>query len=125
MNENEIGNKIRGACFSVYNALGPGLLESAYEKAMVIELTQMGCAVKTQVPLNLTYKDQQIDCAYRLDLLAEDKVIVEIKSIDALMPVHHKQLLTYLKLSGLKLGYIVNFNTTELDKNLLRYVNQL
>ncbi len=124
MTENEIGYKIRGACFSVYNTLGPGLLESTYEKALFLELIS-GCNAKTQVALNLTYKEKQIDSAYRIDLLVEDKVIVEIKSIESLMPIHHKQLITYLRLSGLKLGYLVNFNTTELDKNIHRYVNQL
>jgi len=123
--ENEIGYKIRGACFSVYNTLGPGLLESVYEKALFFELIDLRCSVKTQVALNITYKEKQIDSAYRIDLLVEDKVIVEIKSIESLMPIHHKQLITYLKLSDLKLGYLVNFNTTELDKNMHRYVNQL
>ncbi len=125
MTENEVGYIIRGACFSVYNALGPGLLESAYERALIIELADKGCKIDSQVPLNISYKDKTIDSAFRLDLLVEDKVIVEIKSVDRLMPVHHKQIVTYMKLSGLKLGYLVNFNTTELKKNIIRYVNKL
>ncbi|MDZ4121238.1 MAG: GxxExxY protein, partial [Candidatus Cloacimonadaceae bacterium] len=110
MTENEIGYKVRGACFSVYNTLGSGLLESAYERALIIELQDLGFTVKSQVSLDISYKKRVIDSAYRLDLLVEDCVIVEIKSVEHLQPVHHKQLITYLKLSGLKLGYLVNFN---------------
>ena len=98
MTENEITYKIRGAIFKVYNALGPGLLESAYEAVLSYELTQMGLNIKTQVSLPLIYNDIKLDVGYRLDILVEDKVIIEVKSVENLIEVHHKQLITYLKL---------------------------
>lgn len=125
MTENEIGFKIRGACFSVYNALGPGLLESAYEQALVIELEEQGLKVESQVPINVRYKSRDIGTAYRLDLLVEGKVLIELKSVDKLAEVYHKQLLTYLKLSHLKLGYLLNFNSDNIAENIIRYVNSL
>ena len=125
MHENDIGYKVRGACFSVYNELGPGLLESAYEQALCYELKNQGLRVDTQVPIDVSYKGLSIGSGYRLDLLVESKVIVELKSVDRLSEVHHKQILTYLKLSNLKLGYLVNFNTDSLTDNLIRYANKL
>ena len=125
MHENDIGFKVRGACFSVYNELGPGLLESAYEQALCYELRRLGLRVETQVPVDVHYKGQSIGTGYRLDLLVEGKVIVELKSIEKLNEVHHKQILTYLKLSDLKLGYLVNFNCSKLAENLIRYANKL
>ena len=125
MTENDIGYKVRGACFSVYNELGPGLLESAYEQALTFELRNLGFRVETQVPIDVLYKGQSIGTGYRLDLLVDSKVIVELKSIEKLSEVHHKQILTYLKLSDIKLGYLVNFNTDNLTKNLVRYANKL
>ena len=125
MHENDIGYKVRGACFSVYNELGPGLLESAYEQALCYELRSMGLRVENQVPIDICYKCQPIGTGYRLDLLVEGKVIVELKSIEKLSEVHHKQILTYLRLSDLKLGYLVNFNCNKLTENLIRYANKL
>ncbi len=125
MTENEISYKIRGAIFKVYNALGPGLLESSYEAVLLYELKKEGLDVKSQVPLPLIYDDIKMDIGYRLDLLVEDKVIVEIKSVENLAEVHHKQLITYLKLSGKKLGLLVNFNCMEIDKSIYRKVNGL
>src|SRR5690606_16632450 len=125
MTENDISYKIRGAIFKVYNALGPGLLESAYEAVLMHELTKEGLEVKAQVPLPLVYDDIKMDVGYRIDLLVENKVIIEIKSVENLAVVHHKQVLTYLKLSGLKLGILVNFNSSEIDKGIFRKVNGL
>jgi len=125
MDENELSYKVRGAIFSVYNELGPGLLESVYEAALFYELSQMGLTVSKQVPLPIRYKEIQLDVSYRLDLLVADKLIIEIKSVEKLMPVHHKQVLTYLKLTKLKLGILVNFNENNILDGLFRKVNNL
>lgn len=125
MNENEISYKIRGAIFKVYNTLGPGLLESAYEAALIYELQKEGLEVKSEVALPLIYNELKMDAGYRIDLLIENKVIVEIKSVENLAEVHHKQVITYLKLSGKKLGLLVNFNCVEIDKSIFRKVNGL
>ncbi len=95
--ENDISYDIRGAIFKVYNNLGPGLLESVYEKALAYEIRKLGRNVKTQVALPVVYEDQSVELGFRLDLVVDGLVIVEIKSVEALAPVHHKQLLTYLK----------------------------
>jgi len=123
--ENKISYDIRGAIFKVYKNLGPGLLESVYEKALAYELLKLGRKVKTQVGLPVKYEDQIMELGFRLDLLVDDLVIVEIKSVEALAPVHHKQLLTYLKLTDLKLGLLVNFNTDDINKEIIRIVNNL
>ena len=109
----------------MYNNLGPGLLESAYEAALVFELIKGGLNVKTQVMLPMIYETIKMDNGYRLDLLVEDKVIIELKSVEILLDVHHKQLITYLKLSKLKLGLLVNFNCDDISKNIFRKVNGL
>ena len=113
------------AAFRVHTALGPGLLESVYEAALAHELRKEGLLVATQVPLPVTYDGVRLELGFRLDLLVEHKVIVEIKSVDALIDVHHKQLLTYLKLSGLKLGQLINFNVPSLRDHIIRKVNGL
>jgi len=123
MTENEISYRIRGAIFKVYNTLGPGLLESAYEAVLAHELRASFLEVKTQTSLPLIYNDIQLDVGYRLDLLVADKVIVEIKSVENLSEMHHKQLLTYLKLSGKRLGILVNFNCVEIEKSIFRKIN--
>ena len=125
MLENEISYKIRGAIFKVYNNLGPGLFESVYQAALVYELKSEGLNVRTEVPLPVIYKGVQLELGFRIDLLVEDSVIVEIKSIEAIEDVHHKQLLTYLKLANKKLGILVNFNTTDISKSTFRKVNGL
>ena len=125
MTENEIFYKIRGAIFNVYNKLGPGLLESACEAALKFELQKAGLIVTSQVALPMIYESVRVDIGYRLDLLVENKVIIEIKSVEILLDVHHKQLITYLKLSGLKLGILVNFNTTNISQSIFRKVNGL
>ncbi len=123
MTENEISYEIRSAIYEVYFALGPGLLESSYEFALKHELESRGLNVKSQVKLRLCYKEAVWEDAYRLDLLVEDQIIVEIKSVESLNNIHHKQLLAYLKLSGLRLGILVNFNTDYLKANIFRKLN--
>lgn len=125
MTENEISYKIRGVIYKVFNTLGPGLLESAYEAVLKYELIKEGLQVKSQVTLPVIYEGVKIDAGFRIDILVNDLVIIEIKSVLNLMDVHHKQILTYLKLSGLKLGILVNFNCSEIDKSIFRKVNNL
>jgi GxxExxY protein len=126
MNENELSYLIRGAAFKVHGALGPGLLESVYEKAMTYELRESGLMVRNQVGIPMCYRDIQFDCGFRLDLLINELVIIEIKSVDILLDIHHKQLLTYLRLLNKKLGLLINFNSISLDKNaLIRIVNRI
>jgi|SRR5690606_19668938 len=125
MTENEISYSVRGCIFTVYNNLGPGLLESAYEAALQHEIEKSGLIVKSQVALPMIYDSIKVDVGYRLDLLIENKVIIELKSVETLLDVHHKQLITYLKLSGLKLGLLVNFNSSDISKSIFRKVNNL
>lgn len=125
MTENDISYKIRGAIYNVYSALGPGLLESAYEATLIYELQQKGLRVRSQVPLPLIYNDIKMDVGYRVDLIVNDKVLTEIKSVENLIAVHHKQVITYLKLSGIKLGILVNFNTDNIFNGMFRKVNNL
>ncbi len=125
MTENEISFKIIGVAIELHKELGPGLLESAYENALAYELRENGLNVEQQLPMPFIYKDIKMDCGYRLDLLVEKKVIVEIKSVETLAPVHYSQTLTYLKLSKCKLGLLINFNTTVLKEGIHRIVNNL
>lgn len=125
MTENEISYIIRGCIFKVYNALGPGLLESAYEAALAYEVRAAGLVVVCQVGLPFQYETIRLDVGYRIDLLVNDKVIVEVKSVDSLTEVYYKQLTTYLKLSNKKLGLLVNFNTMKIDESIKRIVNNL
>lgn len=125
MHENDISFKIRGAIFKVYNTLGPGLLESVYEIALVHVLTEMGLDVKRQVDLPVIFEGIKLDGGFRIDLLVNDLVIIEIKSVEDVKSVHHKQLTTYLKLSNLKLGILVNFNTVNILDSIFRKVNGL
>ena len=126
MDENDISYKIRGAIYEVYNQLGPGLLESVYESALMYELKKQGLKVQNQVPLPVYYDDVKLeDVGFRLDIIVEGKVVIELKSVDVLVAVHHKQLLTYLKLSKLKLGILVNFNCSDITKQIFRKVNGL
>lgn len=125
MTENEISYKIRGAIFNVYNNLGPGLLESAYEAALKIELENAGLQVESQVYLPLVYEGVTIPKAYRIDILVEKKVIIELKAVQHLSDVCYKQLQTYLKMTGLKLGILVNFETNDIASSIHRRVNGL
>ncbi len=125
MNENEISYIIRGAIFKVYNSLGPGLLESVYEATLKYEIMKDGLQVESQVAVPVYYDGVKLDLGFRIDLLINDKVIIEIKSVEILAPVHHKQLLTYLKLTDRKLGILVNFNTDNISDGITRIVNKL
>ncbi len=125
MTENELSRIIIGAAIEVHKILGPGLLESAYETGMERELTLRGLNVRRQVGLPLIYKDVKCDIGYRVDLLVENKVIIEIKSVEALNDVHIAQVLTYLKLSKCKLGLLINFNVKLLKDGIKRLVNNL
>lgn len=123
MTENEISYIIRGAIYEVYNTLGPGLLESVYEEALLFELEQEGLKVERQVNVPIKYKGHKLANDLRLDILVEDKVIIELKSVQELQNVFYKQTLTYLRLTGLKLGILVNFNTDMINDNIKRIVN--
>lgn len=124
MTENEISYKIRGSIFKVYNELGAGLFESVYEKALVYQLKKDGLEVKSQVSLPVYYDNQLLDIGFILDVLVEDKVIIEIKSVEEFSKMHHKQIQNYLKLTNLRLGILVNFNTDAISKSILRKVNK-
>jgi GxxExxY protein len=125
MTENEISYQIRGAIFNIYEKLGPGLLESAYEATLIYELKKRGLTVESQVPIPIIYEERQIESAFRLDLLINKKVIIEIKSVEKLTKLHHKQIITYLKLTDIKLGILVNFNSDSIFDNIIRKVNKL
>lgn len=125
MTENEISYKIIGCALELHKTLGPGLLESAYEAALSFDLREQGLTVRSQVPMPLVYKEIKQDVGYRLDVLVEEKVIVEIKSVETLAPVHFAQTLTYLKLSDKKLALLINFNTKILKEGIHRIVNRL
>lgn len=125
MTENELSNKILGAAITVHRILGPGLLESAYEACLVHELVNQNFCVERQRHLSLTYKEVHLDCGYRLDIVVEDKVIVEVKAVQALHEIHRAQVLSYLKISGYKLGLIINFNELKLVNGFRRVVNNL
>jgi len=125
MTENLLSNKIIGIAIELHKKLGPGLLESAYENALAHDLKEIGLDIKQQVSMPFIYKEIKLDIGYRLDLLIENKVIVEIKPVEVRAPVHYAQLLTYLKLSNLKLGLLINFNTKLLKDGIHRIVNNL
>ena len=125
MTENELSYHIRGAIFQVYNALGPGLLESSYCACLTEVLLEKGLHIKTEVPVPVFWNAKHLGIGYRIDLLVEDKVIIEVKSTEALAEVHHKQVLTYLSLTQLKLGILVNFNCDNITQNIFRKVNKL
>ncbi|MFC1731792.1 GxxExxY protein [candidate division KSB1 bacterium] len=122
MNIEEIFKMVLDCSFQVHTALGPGLLESAYEECMYYELLKSGLNVKKQIALPLIYKEVKLDAGYRIDLLVEKKVIVEIKSIESLAEIHLAQILTYMKLSGCKLGLLVNFNVRQLKDGIKRVI---
>lgn len=125
MIENEISEKIIGCAIQVHRELGPGLLESSYEECLYFELRQAGLNVEKQKSLPLVYKEVKLDCGYRLDLIVENKVIIEVKSVEALNDIHFAQVLTYLKLSNCKLGLLMNFNVLLLKGGIKRIVNKL
>lgn len=125
MTENEIANKVIGLAINVHNALGPGLLESAYQECLFYEIGASGLTVVKEKPMPLVYESIKLECGYRIDLLVENKLVIEIKSVDALNDIHLAQTLTYMKLGNYKLGLLINFNVTRLKEGLKRVVNGL
>jgi GxxExxY protein len=122
MELNRITEQIIGAAIDVHKALGPGLLESAYEECLCRELELRGVKFRRQVPLPVEYKGVRLDCGYRLDLVVAEAVVVELKAVENLEPIHEAQMLTYLKLGGWKLGLLINFNVSLLKKGIRRFV---
>ncbi|HNB80682.1 MAG TPA: GxxExxY protein [Chitinophagaceae bacterium] len=125
MNENDLSYKILGAAMELHKSLGPGLLESVYEATLAYDLREIGLDVKTQVSMPLIYKEVKQEIGFRIDLLVENKVIIEIKSVENLAPVHYAQTLTYLKLADKKLALLINFNTKLLKDGFHRIANNL
>ena len=125
MTENEIGTAIIGSATKVHAAVGPGLLESAYETCLLYELEKLGLPAQRQVLIPLRYEDLTIDNGYRIDLLVAERVVVELKALETILPVHRAQLLSYLRLGGFKLGYLLNFNVARMRDGIVRLVNGL
>ena len=122
MTDNEITHEIIGAAIEVHKVLGPGLLESAYEACLCHEFAIRKISFQKQKPIPLVYKEIKLDCGFRLDLLVEKRIVVELKSVDALAPIHEAIMLTYLRLSGHKLGLLVNFNVSILKEGIRRFI---
>lgn len=125
MSENELSKIIIGAAIEVHNSLGPGLLESAYQECLFYVLSKDGYKVEKEKPMPLIFQDVRLDCGYRIDLLVENKIVIELKSVEELADVHLAQTLTYMKLGGFKLGLLINFNVKLLKSGIKRVVNGL
>ncbi|MGD8568572.1 MAG: GxxExxY protein [Gammaproteobacteria bacterium] len=125
MDENEISKHVIAAAIEVHRNLGPGLLESVYQRCMQFELDALGLPCKTEVPVSATYKGKVFDSAFRMDMLVAEKVVVELKVVDRVLPVHEAQLLSYLRLTEKKLGLLVNFHAPRVKDGLKRIVNNL
>ncbi len=123
--ENQLSRKIVDACFKIHNRLGPGLLESVYEEILFYELKKLDLNVNRQATIPVVYDDLKLSCGFKADLIVNDIVIIELKSVEKVLPVHKKQLLTYLKLTGKKLGLLVNFNDSLIKDGITRIVNNL
>jgi len=123
MVDNELTHKVIGCAMKVHSALGPGLLESAYEECLAYELSKSGIMVERQKPMPLVYDGVKLDCGYRMDILVEGKLVLELKAVDMLNDIHLAQILTYLKLSGCELGLLINFNVVKLKDGLRRVIN--
>jgi len=123
MENDQITSKIIGAAIEVHKELGPGLLESAYEKCLIHEIRNQGLNVESQILLPVKFKDVEIDAGYRMDLLVEDKIVVEIKAVDYMADIYLAQILTYMKLGGYHLGLLINFNVTKLVDGVKRVIN--
>ena len=123
MTDNQLSYQIRGAIFEVYNTLGPGLLETVYEEALCFELHQRGLKVERQLEVPIRYKEASLSTPLRLDVIVEDQIIIELKSVKDLLDVHYKQLLTYLRLMNKSLGILVNFNTDDISSSIRRVIN--
>jgi GxxExxY protein len=123
--EEEIGHSIIGSAIKVHSVVGPGLLESAYETCLLYELDKQGLSVRRQVLIPIRYEELTIDNGYRIDLLVGDRVVVELKAIEGILPIHRGQLLSYLRLGGFRLGYLLNFNVAHMRDGIVRMVNGL
>lgn len=122
MKFDSLSNIVLSCAIDVHKYLGPGLLESTYEHCLAFELTDKGIPFKRQYPFPVVYKDNKIECGYRIDLLLDDQLIVELKSVESLLPIHEAQILTYMKLSGIKTGLLINFNIKLLKNGIRRFV---
>lgn len=122
MTTNEITQKIIGCAIEVHKKLGPGLLESAYEECLAFELTSKELSIRRQQPIPVVYKEIKLDCGYRIDILVENTVVIELKVVDEFNPVHIAQILTYMKFSKMKLGLLINFNVTVLKNGIRRFI---
>jgi GxxExxY protein len=120
--QDELCHRVIGLCLDVHRELGPGLLESAYEEAMVFELARNGLAFERQKDMPLSYRGHQLNCGYRIDILVENVLIVELKAVSEMLPIHHAQLMTYIRLAGRSLGLLVNFNVPVLKDGIRRVV---
>ena len=123
--EDQISNIVIGECLKIHKKVGPGLFESVYEKILYHELTGIGLKVSRQVPIKVWYNSMDFGIGFKADLVIEDLVIVELKSVESILPVHEKQLMTYLKLTGMKLGMLINFDVNLLKNGITRVVNDL
>jgi|SRR6185503_11083334 len=123
MHENEIANRVIGLAIDVHKALGPGLLESAYEECLFYKIIKSGLTAEHQKPMPLVFEDVKLECGYRIDILVERKLILEIKSVDSIHPVFLAQTLTYLRLGGYKLGLLINFNVPAMREGIKRVIN--
>jgi len=123
--ENYLSEKIIGCCITIHKLLGPGLLESVYEEALAYELNKNNLKYSRQTDIAIEYKGLRLNIGFRADIVVENKVLVELKSVEKLLSIHHKQVLTYLKLSNLKLGLLINFNTALIKDGIKRIVNNL
>jgi GxxExxY protein len=123
--ENDLSKAIVHAAFTIHNQLGPGLLESVYEEIMYFELSKKGLSIARQKPVPVIWDTLKMELGFRADLVVENKVIIELKSVEAIAPVHYKQLLTYLKLTRLKLGILINFNENLIKNGIVRIANNL
>ena len=125
MTENELSRIILDSCFKIHKTIGPGLFESVYEEVLFYELNKLNLKCKRQTGIPVSYESVKMEIGFRADIIVEDKVIIELKSVETLQPVHKKQVLTYLKLTGLKLGLLINFNEALLKNGIVRIVNNL
>ena len=125
MNENELSKIIVDCCFKIHSKLGPGLLESVYEEVLAYELRKNGLSFTRQETVPVVYDEIKLDIGFRADIIVEDRVIIEIKSVETIMPAHYKQVVTYLRLTGIKLGLLVNFNSALIKDGIKRVVKDL
>jgi len=123
MSINQLSEKVIGLCVEIHRNLGPGLLESAYEECLCYELSKAGIQFERQKPVSVKYKEVNLDCGFRIDVLVDQKLIVELKSVEKVLPIHEAQIITYLKISDIRVGLLINFNSVILIKGLKRFVN--